>query len=80
MLCFQQLSSLVVSTLQSSLSPSPAEVSACLWADSRLVGAIVSAVDGYDAEVQLEDLPNSIRYRSCDRLAVCKRQTADFIS
>ncbi|XP_039972544.1 nucleoside diphosphate-linked moiety X motif 17 [Xiphias gladius] len=46
--------------LQSSLSPSPAEVSACLWADSRLVGAIVSAVDGYDAEVQLEDLPNSI--------------------
>ncbi|XP_040899411.1 nucleoside diphosphate-linked moiety X motif 17 isoform X2 [Toxotes jaculatrix] len=46
--------------LQSSLSPSPAEVSACLWADSRLVRAIVSAVDGEDGEVRLGDLPNSI--------------------
>ncbi|XP_022617299.1 nucleoside diphosphate-linked moiety X motif 17 [Seriola dumerili] len=46
--------------LQSSLSPSPAEVSACLWADSRLVRAIVSAVDGEDGEVRLDELPNSI--------------------
>ncbi|XP_026227364.1 nucleoside diphosphate-linked moiety X motif 17 [Anabas testudineus] len=46
--------------LQSSLSPSPAEVSACLWADSRLARAIVSAVDGEDTEVQLGDLPSSI--------------------
>ncbi|XP_035529057.1 nucleoside diphosphate-linked moiety X motif 17 [Morone saxatilis] len=51
--------------LQASLSPSPAEVSACLWADSRLVRAIVSAVDGEDAAVGLDDLPSSIRY---DRL------------
>lgn len=47
---------------QPSLRPSPAEVSACLWADSRLVRAIVSAVDGDDASVQLDDLPSSIRY------------------
>ncbi|XP_028986139.1 nucleoside diphosphate-linked moiety X motif 17 isoform X1 [Betta splendens] len=47
--------------LQASLSPSPAEVSACLWADCRLVRAIVSAVDGEDAEVLLDDLPSSIR-------------------
>ncbi|KAM9352783.1 nucleoside diphosphate-linked moiety X motif 17 [Symphorus nematophorus] len=46
--------------LQASLSPSPAEVSACLWAESRLVRAIVSAVDGEDAEVPLDDLPSSI--------------------
>ncbi|XP_071324927.1 nucleoside diphosphate-linked moiety X motif 17 [Trachinotus anak] len=46
--------------LQLSLSPSPAEVSACLWADSRLVRAIVSAVDGEDGQVQLDDLPTSI--------------------
>uniref|UniRef100_A0A8C4GHT7 m7GpppN-mRNA hydrolase NUDT17 n=1 Tax=Dicentrarchus labrax TaxID=13489 RepID=A0A8C4GHT7_DICLA len=46
--------------LQSSLSPSPAEVSACLWADRRLVGAIVSAVDGEDTAVGLDDLPSSI--------------------
>ncbi|XP_023252268.1 nucleoside diphosphate-linked moiety X motif 17-like, partial [Seriola lalandi dorsalis] len=46
--------------LQSSLSPSPAEVSACLWADSRLVRAIVSAVDGEDGDVRLDELPNSI--------------------
>lgn len=51
-----------VSTLQACLSPSPAEVSACLWADSRLVGAVVSSVDGEDAEVCLDDLPSSIRY------------------
>lgn len=53
---------LVVSTPQASLSPSAAEVSACLWADSRLVGAIVSAVDGEDAGLRLDDLPSSIRY------------------
>nr|XP_020474507.1 nucleoside diphosphate-linked moiety X motif 17 [Monopterus albus]XP_020474508.1 nucleoside diphosphate-linked moiety X motif 17 [Monopterus albus] len=46
--------------LQPSLNPSPAEVSACVWADSRLVRAIVSAVDGEDAEVGLEGLPSSI--------------------
>lgn len=46
--------------LQACLSPSPAEVSACLWADSRLVGAVVSSVDGEDAEVCLDDLPSSI--------------------
>ncbi|XP_026172448.1 m7GpppN-mRNA hydrolase NUDT17 [Mastacembelus armatus] len=46
--------------LQTSLSPSPAEVSACVWADSRLVRGIVSAVDGEDAEVRLDELANSI--------------------
>ncbi|XP_038595610.1 nucleoside diphosphate-linked moiety X motif 17-like [Micropterus salmoides] len=46
--------------LQACLSPSPAEVSACLWADSRLVGAVVSSVDREDAEVCLDDLPSSI--------------------
>lgn len=51
---------------QPSLRPSPAEVSACLWADSRLVRAIVSAVDGEDASVQLDDLPSSIRYPGLD--------------
>ncbi|KAF1388565.1 hypothetical protein PFLUV_G00091610 [Perca fluviatilis] len=43
-----------------SLSPSPAEVSACLWADSRLVRAAVSAVDGEDAEVPLHGLQSAI--------------------
>nr|XP_057909299.1 nucleoside diphosphate-linked moiety X motif 17 isoform X2 [Doryrhamphus excisus] len=43
--------------LQDCLRPSPAEVSACLWADSRLVGAMVSAVDGQDGEVDVERLP-----------------------
>ncbi|XP_008296855.1 nucleoside diphosphate-linked moiety X motif 17 [Stegastes partitus] len=46
--------------LQASLSPSPAEVSGCLWADSRLVRSIVSAVDGEDGEVCLDDLPISV--------------------
>uniref|UniRef100_A0A3Q3X1T0 m7GpppN-mRNA hydrolase NUDT17 n=1 Tax=Mola mola TaxID=94237 RepID=A0A3Q3X1T0_MOLML len=46
--------------LQASLSPSPAEVSACLWADRRLVGAIVSAVDGEDGELELDHLPSGI--------------------
>lgn len=46
--------------LQASLRPSPAEVSACLWADSRLVRAVVSAVDGEDTEVRLHDLPSSV--------------------
>ncbi|KAK5861624.1 hypothetical protein PBY51_017084, partial [Eleginops maclovinus] len=32
--------------LQASLSPSPAEVSACLWADRRLISAMVSHQDG----------------------------------
>lgn len=46
--------------LQASLSPSPAEVSACVWADSRLVRAIVSAVDGEDAEVGRDGLPSAV--------------------
>ncbi|KAG7999602.1 Nucleoside diphosphate-linked moiety X motif 17 [Nibea albiflora] len=46
--------------LQASLSPSPAEVSACLWADSRLVRAIVLAVDGEDAEVRVDGVPSSV--------------------
>lgn len=53
-------SSLTHLQLQDSLRPSPAEVSACLWADRRLVRAIVSAVDGEDGELQLDDLPSSI--------------------
>lgn len=53
-------SSLTHLQLQDSLRPSSAEVSACLWADRRLVRAIVSAVDGEDAELQLDDLPSSI--------------------
>ncbi|XP_036931636.1 nucleoside diphosphate-linked moiety X motif 17 [Acanthopagrus latus] len=54
------LSSLSHLQLQASLSPSPAEVSACLWADSQLVRAIVSAVDGGEGEVPVDDLPSSI--------------------
>ncbi|KAI3360808.1 hypothetical protein L3Q82_012881, partial [Scortum barcoo] len=46
--------------LQASLSPSPAEVSACLWADSRLVRAVVSSADGEDGEVAVDELPSSI--------------------
>lgn len=53
-------SSLTHLQLQPSLRPSPAEVSACLWADSRLVRAVVSAVDGEDGEVGLDELPSSI--------------------
>ncbi|XP_061574074.1 nucleoside diphosphate-linked moiety X motif 17 [Cololabis saira] len=34
--------------LQASLSPSPAEVGACLWMDVRLARAVVSAADGGD--------------------------------
>ncbi|KAM9309229.1 nucleoside diphosphate-linked moiety X motif 17 isoform 1-T2 [Pholidichthys leucotaenia] len=47
--------------LQPFLSPSPAEVSACLWADEQLVRAVVSAVDGEDRDVPLDGLPASIR-------------------
>ncbi|XP_029359208.1 m7GpppN-mRNA hydrolase NUDT17 [Echeneis naucrates] len=46
--------------LQCCLRPSPAEVSACLWADRPLVRAIVSAKDGEDRELQLDQLPSSI--------------------
>lgn len=46
--------------LQTFLRPSPAEVSACLWADSRLARAVVSAVDGEETELQLDDLQSSI--------------------
>ncbi|RVE63264.1 hypothetical protein OJAV_G00164240 [Oryzias javanicus] len=45
--------------LQSSLRPSPAEVSACVWVDSRLARAVVAAVDGEDGEVPVEQLPGS---------------------
>ncbi|XP_058504882.1 nucleoside diphosphate-linked moiety X motif 17 isoform X3 [Solea solea] len=45
---------------EASLRPSPAEVSACLWVDDRLVRAIVSAVDGEDGDVDLDDLPSTI--------------------
>ncbi|XP_041798827.1 nucleoside diphosphate-linked moiety X motif 17 isoform X2 [Chelmon rostratus] len=45
---------------EASLSPSAAEVSACLWADRRLVRAIVSAVDGEDAGLRLDDLPSGV--------------------
>lgn len=51
--------------LQAVLHPSPAEVSACVWADKRLVRAVVSAVDGEDGEVRLEDLPGSVRCVGC---------------
>ncbi|KAM6910505.1 nucleoside diphosphate-linked moiety X motif 17 [Xenentodon cancila] len=53
-------SSLTHLQLQPSLSPSPAEVSACLWIDTRLARVIVSAVDGEDAEVRLDDVPDSV--------------------
>ncbi|XP_076592649.1 m7GpppN-mRNA hydrolase NUDT17 isoform X3 [Chaetodon auriga] len=46
--------------LQACLSPSAAEVSACVWADARLVRAIVSAVDGEDGGLRLDDLPSSV--------------------
>ncbi|XP_034021301.1 nucleoside diphosphate-linked moiety X motif 17-like [Thalassophryne amazonica] len=46
--------------LQAALRPSPAEVSASLWVDARLVGAVVSAVDCEDAEVQVDELPPSV--------------------
>lgn len=46
--------------LQDSLSPSPAEVSACVWAESPLVRAIVSAMDGEDGHVLLDHLPSTV--------------------
>ncbi|KAM9851697.1 nucleoside diphosphate-linked moiety X motif 17 [Aulostomus maculatus] len=46
--------------LQDFLNPSPAEVSACLWADAQLVKAIGSAEDGEDSEVRLKELPRSV--------------------
>ncbi|XP_068999895.1 nucleoside diphosphate-linked moiety X motif 17 isoform X1 [Embiotoca jacksoni] len=53
-------SSLTHLQLQAGLSPCPAEVSACLWADRQLVGAVVSAVDGEDGDVPVDGLPSSI--------------------
>ncbi|XP_078143386.1 m7GpppN-mRNA hydrolase NUDT17 [Centroberyx gerrardi] len=50
--------------LQAGLSPSPAEVSGCLWADARLARAVVSAVDGEEAAAPpelLDGLPASVR-------------------
>ncbi|XP_054638306.1 nucleoside diphosphate-linked moiety X motif 17 isoform X2 [Dunckerocampus dactyliophorus] len=47
--------------LQDCLRPSPTEVSACLWADSRLVSAMVSAVDGQDGEIDVKRLPAVVR-------------------
>lgn len=46
--------------LQDSLSPSPAEVSACIWADKPLVRAVVSAMDGEEGEVLMEDVPSTV--------------------
>ncbi|XP_063054031.1 nucleoside diphosphate-linked moiety X motif 17 [Engraulis encrasicolus] len=47
--------------LQACLKPEPAEVSGCLWVDSSLVRAIVSAVDGEEQPVQLpSNLPHTI--------------------
>ncbi|KAK2854956.1 hypothetical protein Q7C36_006825 [Tachysurus vachellii] len=47
--------------LQSCMKPEPAEVSACVWVDARLVRAIVSAVDGEENSFHLPaDLPQSI--------------------
>ncbi|XP_068179837.1 nucleoside diphosphate-linked moiety X motif 17 isoform X2 [Antennarius striatus] len=46
--------------LQASLAPCPAEVSACLWADRRLSGAIASAVDGEPLPVGPDDLLSSV--------------------
>ncbi|KAM8870307.1 nucleoside diphosphate-linked moiety X motif 17 isoform 2-T2 [Spinachia spinachia] len=46
--------------LQASLSPCPTEVSACLWADRRLVGAVVSSVDGEDGHAPLHHLQGSV--------------------
>ncbi|KAM6995525.1 nucleoside diphosphate-linked moiety X motif 17 [Tautogolabrus adspersus] len=54
--------------LQASLSPSPEEVSACLWADSQLVRAIVSAMDGEDTEGQLDHLLSSV---SVSQVSTC---------
>ncbi|XP_031695342.1 m7GpppN-mRNA hydrolase NUDT17 [Anarrhichthys ocellatus] len=45
---------------QASLRPFPAEVSACLWADSQLVRAVVSSVDGEDGEVPLDHLQTTV--------------------
>lgn len=53
-------SSLTHLQIQDSVRPSPAEVSACLWADRHLVRAVVSAVDGEDAEVSVDDLPDTV--------------------
>ncbi|XP_077431224.1 m7GpppN-mRNA hydrolase NUDT17 isoform X2 [Vanacampus margaritifer] len=56
------------SHLQECLRPSPAEVSACLWADVRLAGAMVAAVDGQDGAADVtDDLPASVR---CPQRAV----------
>ncbi|XP_057690378.1 nucleoside diphosphate-linked moiety X motif 17 isoform X1 [Corythoichthys intestinalis] len=44
--------------LQECLRPSPAEVSACLWADGRLVSAVVAAADG--AADEPHGLPTSV--------------------
>lgn len=52
---------MVLLTPQASLSPAPSEVGACLWADRKLIGAVVSAVDGEDGAVDLGDLPSSVR-------------------
>lgn len=60
-----QVNSLITSvpppTSQASLRPSPDEVSACMWADTQLARAVVSAADGEDLEVGLDHLPSSIR-------------------
>ncbi|XP_056142676.1 nucleoside diphosphate-linked moiety X motif 17 isoform X2 [Lampris incognitus] len=52
--------SLTHQQLQAYLRPEPAEVSGCMWADTALVRAIVSAVDGQDTPVCMEGLPSTI--------------------
>ncbi|XP_075994515.1 m7GpppN-mRNA hydrolase NUDT17 isoform X2 [Genypterus blacodes] len=54
------LSPLTHLQLQATLRPSPAEVSACVWVDAPLGGAIVSSVDGEEGEVRGDDLPSSV--------------------
>lgn len=45
------------------MRPEPAEVSACVWVDERLVRAIVSAVDGDEKLFHTPaDLSQSVRY------------------
>ncbi|XP_054453997.1 nucleoside diphosphate-linked moiety X motif 17-like [Anoplopoma fimbria] len=60
MLLLSPLSHLQLQVRSDSYPARPAEVSACLWADSRLVRAVVSAVDGEDGDVHLQDLQSSV--------------------
>lgn len=56
------------------MRPEPAEVSACVWVDEKLVRAIVSAVDGEDKSFHIPaDLPQSVRYLYARFLISCVR-------